>query len=245
MPITKHHFRHIFPALILCLGAACTTSSDPLKTGFSVALTKDDTHNIPSALEATANQFFRVPALPPAPAAAARAPVLPAAAGGFVVDMGSDTPHSVQSSARVRLRAGLEQPLSDHVSLVGGASVSRGQSRYLLPEGIGILVDPMTIRFVTTGLELDAGVAVYAGNRIETRLAAGVGGTLTHTRTQITSALIDVRNASYDKAGFVYVSGQLGLLPANPGWPKLRLGSRARFFPGTGVSVQTELALDF
>ena len=131
------------------------------------------------------------------------------------------------------------------MALVGGISLSRGASRYFLPEGAGVLKDPITIRFDTTGLEVDAGLAVFTGRRIESRVDFGIGGSLTGTRTRINSALLDVTNNSTYLGGFIYTGIQLALRPTRPDQPELQLKARIKYYPDAGVSIRSGLAVAF
>jgi hypothetical protein len=237
-------------AILTLIGSVtgCSTFDDQLRPEFSVSYSKDDIYNIPSSLDATATQFFSA-----APSGRViRAGQSASASGGFVVDIDkdtlsadSDTVYAEQASSKLQLRAGVERALGDHAALVGGVSLSRGASRYFLPDGAGVLVDPITINFDTTGIEVDAGLAVFTGRRIESRFDIGIGGSLTDTRTRITSALLNVTNKSTYSAGFIYTGVQLAVRPANPGQPKLQLNARVKYYPDAGVSVRSAIALAF
>ncbi len=239
-----------FAAVLALFGpvAGCSTFDEQLRPEFSVSYSKDDIYNIPSSLDATAAQFFSA-----APSGrAARATQTASASGGFVVDIdkdtlsaNSDTVYTEQASNKLQLRAGVERALGDHVALVGGVSLSRGASRYFLPDGAGVLVDPITINFDTTGLEIDAGLALFTGRRVESRFDIGIGGTLTDTRTRITSALLNVTNKNTYSAGFIYTGVQLALRPTNPGQPELQLNARVKYYPDAGVSIRSAIALAF
>lgn len=236
--------------LIVLIGpvSGCSSSGAPLRPEFSAAYSKDDIYNIPSSLDATATQFFSAApsrGLVPAQGSAS-------AGGGLVIDIdkdtlssGSDTIYAEQASSKLQLRAGMERPLGRHVALVGGVSVSRGASRYFLPEGAGVLVDPITIKFDTTGVEVDAGLALFTGRRIESRFDIGIGGTLTDTKTRITSALLNVTNRNTYSAGFIYTGVQLALRPIKPGQPELQLKARVKYYPDAGVSIRSGIALAF
>ena len=228
--------------------AGCSSFDDQLRPEFSVTYSNDDIYNIPSSLDATATQFFSA-----APSRGlTRAGQSASASGGFVIDIdkdtlssGSDTVYTEQASSKLQLRAGLERPLGDHMALVGGVSLSRGASRYFLPDGAGVLVDPITIKFDTTGIEVDAGLAVFTGRKVESRFDIGIGGTLTNTRTRITSALLNVTNKNTYSAGFIYTGIQLAVRPTKPGQPELQLKARVKYYPDAGFSLRSGIALAF
>lgn len=201
---------------------------------------------IPSALQATAEQFF-TPATGPATG--------PARAGGLVADIDEDTlspdsstPYSRKRSRQIRLGAQLEQPLGGALSLHAGASLFYGKSRYLLPEGAGILKDPTTIRFASHGIELETGVIrdKRHSQRLSSRFGMGLGGSVTRTRTRINSALLDVENRSSTSAGFIYTDVGLGLHSASSNTDRaLQLRTRLKYYPDAGLSLQTGVSAGF
>ncbi|GGA29109.1 hypothetical protein [Neptunicoccus cionae] len=235
--------------LLLVMLSGCGTAP-PSKPSFTLGYGQDDMFFIPSALQATAEQFFT-----PSPKTAARTATAPPAADGLVVDIDedtlspdSDTPYHRKKSRQIRLGAQVEQPLGGALSLHAGASLFYGKSRYVLPEGAGILKDPTTIRFASHGVELETGVAWRKRHShfVSSLFGMGFGGTVAQTRTQINSALLNVENRSSTSAGFIYTDVGLGLHNASPKPNRaLKLRTRLKYYPDAGLSLQSGIAAEF
>ena len=232
--------------LPVALMAACTAGTAPIGHSFSVGYGQDDLFFIPDALQTTADAFFT-----PAPSSTHAGPP---AAGGLAVDIDKDTlspnsgtPYQTQHSRQLRLGARLEQPLGGNFALGVGAALTYGKSRYLLPEGAGILADPITIRFASQGVELDTGLIWHKqhSRRVSSRYEMGVGGSLTRTRTRIESALLDVDSTATQSAGFIYTDVGLGLHPKSDSLPSVQLRTRLKAYPDIGLSLQTSLSTAF
>lgn len=238
--------RLALPFLTLPLLVACMAGTAPPKHSFSIGYGQDDLFFIPDALQTTADAFFT-----PAPS---RIPAGPPAAGGLAVDIDKDTlspnsgtPYQTEQSRQLRVGARLEQPLGGNFALGVGAALTYGKSRYLLPEGAGILTDPITIRFASQGIELDTGLIwrKQHSRRVSSRYEMGVGGSLTRTRTQIESALLDVDSTATQSAGFLYTDVGLGLHPKSDSLPSVQLRTRLKAYPNIGLSLQTSLSTAF
>ncbi|WP_069301160.1 hypothetical protein [Neptunicoccus sediminis] len=235
--------------LLLTLLTACGAAPPP-KHSFTLGYGQDDMFFIPSALQATAEQFFT-----PTPKSVARSAAAPPAAGGLVVDIGEDTlspdsgtPYSAKKSRQIRLGAQVEQPLGGALSLHAGASLFYGKSRYVLPEGAGILKDPTTIRFTSHGGELETGVIWNKrhSQRLSSRFGMGLGRSVARTRTQINSALLDVENRSSSSAGFIYTDVGLGLHSPSPKTDRaLQMRTRLKYYPDRGLSLQSGVSAGF
>lgn len=233
--------------LVLLLGCG---AAPPPKHSFTLGYGQDDMFFIPSALQSTAEQFFT-----PSPKPAAQSAPAPPTAGGLVVDIDedtlspdSDTPYSLKKSRQIRLGAQVEQPLGGALSLHAGATLFYGKSRYLLPEGAGILKDPTTIRFASHGVELETGVIwdKRHSQRVSSRFGMGLGRSMARTRTQINSALLDVENRSSSSAGFIYTDVGLGLHSGSRKTDRaLRLRTRLKYYPDAGLSLQSGVSAGF
>lgn len=238
--------RLALPFLTLPLMVACTAGTAPPEPSFFIGYGQDDLFFIPDALQTTADAFFT-----PAPVKSRAAPP---AAGGLAVDIDKDTlspnsgtPYQTEQSRQLRVGARLEQPLGGNFALGVGAALTYGKSRYLLPEGAGILADPITIRFASQGIELDTGLIWHKqhSRRVSSRYEMGVGGSITRTRTRIESALLDVEATSTQSAGFIYTDIGLGLHPKSDSPPSVQLRTRLKAYPDIGLSLQTSLSTAF
>ncbi|ARE41525.1 hypothetical protein RGUI_3384 [Rhodovulum sp. P5] len=173
-----------------------------------------------SALEATALQFLG----PFAPGGGSGGG---GGAGLGVDDLApdSDTPYDLTKDRLLGIALVAKYPLSNRVSALADVDLSYGQSRYNLPEGIGVFVDPTVIEFNTFALTPEIGVAA----RLWETGAIRVDGEMAlcrqyaKTRTKVSSALLDIKNVSYPEIGCT----RLGLDVSSPRLPgKLRVNIR-------------------
>lgn len=217
------------------LGAGCSGPQ------VSLELAQNDEFFIPDALETAGRRFF-----------GARRGV--AAEGGLLSGIGRDTLSSGSSTAYARTRsrsigigAGVQKPLARNLSLVGRTQLSHGHSRYHLPEGAGVLIDPITVRFSGVALDASGGLAVHSDLARAWGLRAELGGGVSaaRVRTRIASALLDVTSRSTTRAGYVYLGLGAHLRPEAPGAPVIRLEGRVRYYPAEGVSPQAGIRLEF
>lgn len=234
--------------LLIALCSGCSTVSEPVRVQYSVSVMPDDLHVIPPSLGATADQFFRAPTT----GVAQSAPPAPGAIGGSLIDIDEDTLSSGSGVTYYRVegsklgaKVALDRPLTRNMSAVVSVMASRGHSRYFLPDGAGVLVDPTQISFATTGLELGAGFAFHAGNRVRSRVEIGGGKTFTRTLTEIRSNLLDVTNISSNDSEFVYTSIEVGFAPEAPHGPEFRVRTEAKYYPDIGGSVQTGIVFAY
>ena len=241
-------FPIVFSAILVPFAmAGCAAYSPASRPDISLEFSRDDSHFIPSSLAATSRQFFGGSTIAPPGTVPRRV-----TGAGRLIDIDEDTlsaaggvPFTRESSTKVRVRLGREQPLGDHLAVTGGISLGHGTSRYLLPRGAGVLTDPIRIRFATTSLEVDAGIAVFTSDRLQSRAEVGIGKTWTRTQTGITSALLNVRNTNTHAAGFVYTGIRLGLRPRATGKPQPRLSARIKYYLDGDLSVRSGIALGF
>ncbi|WP_326298610.1 hypothetical protein [Mesobacterium hydrothermale] len=126
-----------------------------------------------------------------------------------------------------------------------GLRAATGHARYRLPEGIGVLRDPMQVRISHWMLTPEAGVVADLGPlgplRLEAGLSAGVD--LLGTQGRFTSALIALERV--DRWSDPFAAVELGLRggsgAARDPLGTLRLRRSARF--GTQVTLGLSLAL--
>jgi len=227
--------------------SGCSLQPRPVRIDYAVSALQDDMHIIPSSLDTAGSRFLSGSG----GVGAATAPPGASAPTGFL-NIDKDTLSSTsgvayQQTKSTKLQAGvsLEKPVSRHFSVHGRGSVSTGKSRYFLPEGVGILVDPMTISFNTTGIEVEAGVSYHAGRKVKSVIELGGGRTFTDTRTTLNSALISLLSKSSDQSDYVYTAIQVGLAVGRARDTTLALRTIAKYYPDLGGSVQTGLVYAF
>lgn len=158
----------------------------------------------------------------------------------------SDTAYRlVQSRSRsVGIRA--EQPLRHNLSATARLTLGEGRTTFALPQGLGILRDPATIRFATRFSTIEAGIAwrrpVLPGASSTVEMALG----LQHrqTKTHVSSALLDVRSTSYQRDAYIALRGGFDIQPGQ-GRGGGHFGAEARLFPGKGVTIGQTLTLSY
>lgn len=223
------------------------------KTRFVVTQGLEDTVFISPALEAAARQFLgssrpdRSAAGPTGPdgTPAAQTPgrllIQPDA-----LSPGSDTPYRLEHSRARSVGLRVDQPLRGNFSATARVMLGRGTTVYTLPEGLGVLDEPTTIRFDTDFVQAEAGLAWnrQISRRVATETEVALGLQETRTKTHVTSALLDVRNTSRHTFPYVALRGGFDLLQGSRDKrAKVHLGAEARLFPGKGLTLRQTLSL--
>jgi hypothetical protein len=219
-----------------------------------VTRTVEDGVFIPSALEAAGRKFVGAPrrdgsAAPasgasfPGPAAPRRPPLI----RPDMLSPGSDTPYRLRQSLANSVAIRVARPLRPGLDLTGRLALGRGSTVYDLPDGLGVLRDPTTIRFRTHFALLEAGLAwrrPLRGTMVaEVEVAAGLRET--RIKTHVTSALLDVRSASRHRDPYIALRGGIELSANDGQAPKIFLGAELRLFPGETATIGSRLALRF
>jgi hypothetical protein len=235
--------------LVLILPAGC--GGCPATT-CKVALTAggDGMAHVAPALEATAAQFLGSGSADPgggmAEGGPGGLPRLPL--GRDTLSADSDTAHRRLSDRRLGLRVEAGAPLSRHLAAFAAMSIAAGQSRHLLPQGLGPLADPMRIGFDRISVTPEMGVRWtrplpdVAGGKTDLTLTLSAGQEISRVRTTVRSALLDVRNDSMVRQGFVSLGAGLGLSAA-AGGPRIEAIAEARLMEGGARLVQGGLRL--
>ncbi len=221
------------------MGAAILAGCAQAPPRLTLEAAQNDEFFVPDALEAAGRRFF---------ASAPRgsdARGLISGIGRDTLSSGSGTVYDQAISQSLALGAVSERPLTPHLSLALRAHVARGRSRYELPEGAGVLVDPITVRF--SGVAVDVGAALTVHTKRDRPLSAqaelGAGVSAARVRTEIRSDLLDVRNRTTTHAGYVFVG--LGARYETEVGVVLHLGGRVKYYPGEGVAPQAAIRLEF
>lgn len=236
----------VMPALA---GGAAAEQGPAWTTRIEITRGVEDGVFIPPALEAAGRSFIGAPradgsaAPAPGPAAPRRPPLI----RPDMLSPGSDTPYRLRQSHAHAIAVRIARPLRPGLDLTGRLALGRGETLYDLPEGLGVLRDPTTIRFTTEFALLEAGLTWQRRWRgtvaAEAEVAAGLRET--RTRTHVTSALLDVRSSSRHRDPYIALRGGIEL-SANAGRaPGVFLGAEVRLFPGKTATIGSRLALRF
>jgi hypothetical protein len=204
------------------------------------------------ALEATAEQFLDRPAaakgLPDVSGSVSSGGSPRLTLGRDTLAPDSDTPHRRLSDRRLGLRGQINTPLSAQTDVFAALSVTAGQSRHLLPQGLGPLADPMRIDFDRLGLTPEVGIrwtrplSDVAGAKTSLTLALSAGQEVSRVRTTLRSALLDVTNYSTVRQGFVSLGAGLTLAPAG-GRAQIEAVVQARQMTGGERVLHSEFRL--
>lgn len=160
---------------------------------------------------------------------------------------GSDTDYRLLQSRSRSIGLHAKQPLGRNLSATARLTLGEGRTAYSLPQGLGILRDPATIRFETSFATLETGLAWHHS------LLPGLSGTVemalgarqTHTRTHVSSALLDVRSKSRQVDPYIALRTGIELTPRQNSGVGVHLGAEARIFPDQGVTIGQTLAVSY
>lgn len=146
----------------------------------------------------------------------------------------------------VKLR--LQQPLTSRLSLTSGGMVGVGRAKFILPDGAGILVEPITVRFTTLSGELQTGLLyeIPAGQRVTSRFtgALGVRGAL--TRTGVTSPILAVKHTSKTATPFAALGVAITYRPSKrKDGKKIVLDTEVRKYQDVGFALRSGISLEF
>lgn len=213
--------RHVLALLLVVafLPGGCGPCAQVQCSG-SLSLGNSPDGQIPGALEATADQFLgegiAAPKTEPEPERAGTIRL-----GRDTLSPDSDTPHEKTLSRRIAWRNEVSTELLPEVRGVASLTTAVAQSRYHLPEGLGVLADPTEIGF--TAISVDPALGLVWTPRLDlpegAQLQVGVaaGREVARMRTTVRSALLDVTNYSTQTQGYVELGLGLALPPPHPG----------------------------
>lgn len=214
-------YRLALSVVIVAVAAGCS----PCMTGqcrTSMSLGSSADGQVPGALEATADQFLGEPHLRPDPvpaASSARTGTIRLSRDTLSPD--SDTPHHKSLGRQLSLRNEVSTELAPGLRGVASLTAGLAQSRYHLPDGLGVLADPTTIGFSSVsvdpalGLVWTPGLDLPSGGQLHLGIAAG--REVARIRTTVRSALLDVTNYSTQSQGYVEFGLGLELPPPHQG----------------------------
>lgn len=207
------------------------------------------------ALEATATQFL-APSPSTSTGQSSAGPSGSARSDGFprlplgrdTLSPDSSTAHRHLSDHRLGIRVQTDLPLSAQTGAFAALSLSGGQSRHLLPQGLGPLADPMQIGFDRLSVTPEIGIrwvrplAEVAGAKTDLTLALSAGQEVSRVRTTLRSALLNVTNYSTVRQSFVSLGADVMLTPVGGG-PQIEAVVQLRQMSGGDRVLHSELRL--
>lgn len=210
----------LVPLLVIAalVGGCGPCASVHCRTSLSLGSSADG--QIPGALEATADQFLGEAGAAPEPApGTARAGTIRLDRDTLSPD--SDTPHHKSLGRQIALRNEASTTLMPGVQGVASLTLAAAQSRYHLPEGLGVLSDPTTIGFASVSVDPAIGLvwtpALDLPARGQLHLGLAAGREVARFRTTVRSALLDVTSYSMQSQGYLELAVGLALPPPRPG----------------------------
>lgn len=229
----------ILSCLLSLLGGCVATGSN-WETRTEIFVDKDDVAFVEGALSSTIDAFNGSGSGPH--------PV-----GEIPPDFLENDPNNrlVYTRQRLQMLGGrvlAERPFSQRAAWVASASASLGRSDYRLPNGAGILVEPINIKFRTVGIDLAAGTRfrVIDGDKMDLDVTGTAGIFVTRTKTHIGSPVLDVTH--WETQDFPYISLALRLTPdlsRKKSSPRPYVTIGARGYPGVGGRYIAEFGMQF
>ncbi|PHO02809.1 hypothetical protein CSC82_16740 [Rhodobacteraceae bacterium 4F10] len=193
------------PILVLFLvvfGNTSASKADVVWT-YDVFLRSDEQAHVPAALEHAINSFVGVGGS----SVASQIPsdFLTRSRSASSSSSGSTRVTYTQSrSRRFGGRVTAAAALSGPLSFEGSGLLAYGQSNYELPNGAGVHIQGIDIRFRTVSAELDAALSYQATlfGSVPLKLSAGAGVFHAHTKTSVDSPILRIRESNRDTIPF-------------------------------------------
>ena len=211
---------------------------------FELSRAEGDLSRVDLALEQTVHAFVG-PVGKPRPDGNPLVGEIPA---DLITNRSSGTTLEIGARQTNALTLGYVVPIRRGVDATFRLSLAHGDSDYALPDGAGILTDPIAVAFTSdaASVETRIGWQVLAGRRYSPRLIAGGGAVVHRTTTRINSALLAVRHKSTHSDGFVtlgleqplYVPRKRGALPQVVLDGQARIYTADRFAWVVGVQLR-------
>ncbi|MDT8857673.1 hypothetical protein RNZ50_22025 [Paracoccaceae bacterium Fryx2] len=166
---------------------------------------------------------------------------------GSTLSPSSGTPYRKELDRATSLSVAVMQDLTPAVGLKTTVRLGTGETHYLLPEGSGILTDPIGIDFELQSVSGEV-VAVWQGRcrgACRVSYAAGFGVAAVRARTWVQSALLDVRHESRHSDTYGVASVRLGLAPPGGRGPTPLVEGEVRVFDEQTLEARTNLVVAF
>lgn len=248
--------KYFLPLVVLaCTGLAGCDDGPANCCSVAVIGGTDGMAHAGPALEATATQFLG-PSSSASEDTSSAGPSESTRADGFprlplgrdTLSPDSSTAHRRLSDHRLGLRVQTDLPLSARTKAFAALSLSGGQSRHLLPQGLGPLADPMQIGFDRLSVTPEVGIRwgrplpEVAGAQTGLTLALSAGQEVSRVRTTLRSALLDITNYSTVRLSFVSLGAGVMLAPVGGG-PQIEAVVQARQMSGGDRVLHSEIRL--
>ncbi len=138
-----------------------------------------------------------------------------------------------------------ESPLTPRVSLFGSASASLGQGRLRLPDGAGVLIEPINMDYTSLMAEGQLGIRqrLPVSARVSVGLAATLGMKAALTATHISSPVLAIANNS--RFADPYIGARVEIGPATLRRHPLGFGLEIRRYRSMGQTASASLSLGF
>jgi hypothetical protein len=208
---------------------------------------QDETVFTIAALDAAVQQFIG----PATPASGGESQTgTTRTAGGITgasLSPNSATPYFRGKNARLFAEADLRYPLRSGFQLAGRMTAGQGYSHYTLPDGAGILKDPVDITFKTRFVTAEAGVIWEHPLSPHTTVAlgAGAGLRLTHSKTAVTAPVLRIYNTSSQQDRYIALRAGVLLQPNPASKTQVQLDLEALAYPGKTITLGSVLALRY
>ncbi len=209
--------------------SGCTSAIQPEPAYVKVAVDQGDMSRVDLAFEETIIAFVGPHAVPGSGGTGGLVGEIPVST---FTERGTKTPVNRNTTRSVTVTIGQILPLNQHVEAGYSVSLVHAKSNYTLPKGAGVLTDPIRVDFTTNALDLEAKLSwrILAHRQHSPMLDVGVGTRLAQTKTQVNSAILDVRHHSKHTDEFLSLgvrqSIPLSFIGASA--PSLGLEARAR-----------------
>lgn len=239
-------FGHLCRLPIVTIVAGCAAFSGNSEFSTSLDIGTDNQFYIPAALTATSVQFFG--------GGASVSGGGPSSGAGFAVDIeddlltaGSATRFSKLDTKQITVSLSNYRPLGDGFFVKRTISAGTGNSSFFLPDGVGVFIDPITIRFKskTVRAEIGIGKKTFKGRYYSTQIEGGGGVHFSDTFTTITSALLDVENHSQIIDQYMFTEFVVNFGSPAPGRPDYKIRSRLNYYRAAGLTFQSAVSVPF
>lgn len=150
--------------------------------------------------------------------------------------------YKIQKAKQVGIRIRTRQPISRKADLFGVVSLAAGESQFLLPNGAGILVQPIRLRYKHISIDANTGIRYYfwSTHKSSFSVEAAAGARLIKVDTTISSPVLFARHNSVLLSPYISTGVQFGFgqkVADSSG--KYTLEAQWRLYPQTDTQTIT------